>query len=379
MVVYQQKLAEKLTILRSRGEGMLTRIYNIKKACGDQKSKPAFLSDKSLETSVKYIVRRFPNIDPKSLSNVQPLRNEVLKSLSLYYYTFVDLLDFKDHVSELLTTIDACGVVLDLSLNFDLTRLYLDVVGIYVRLLILLSRVDDRKAVLGLFNAAHEMVHGACDPAFPRLGQLIVDYDPPLKKLSEEFVPHGRVLTRALMSLAAIYPRRNLSADQWRSAQMLSLVSNPNQLLNPAHTETIPCEYLSLETLERWIIFGFALCHPTLSQNQTANELWVLALSSGWVVPLFRDEVLYIHSYIQAFFEGIKGYSKKVTEVKDCYNNAVQNACIIHRERRKFLRSALRELVLLSADQPGLLGPKALFIFMGMCFCRDEVLTTAYF
>ena len=48
------------------------------------------------------------------------------------------------------------------------------------------------------------------------------------------------------MSLAAIYPRRNLSADQWRSAQMLSLVSNPNQLLNPAHTETIPCEYLSL-------------------------------------------------------------------------------------------------------------------------------------
>ena len=153
------------------------------------------------------------------------------------------MLFFQDHVSEALTTIDACGIILDLALNFDLTRLYLDVVAIYVRLLILLSRVDDRKAVLGLFNAAHEMVHGACDPAFPRLGQLIVDYDPPLKKLSEEFVPHARVLNRALMSLQAIYPRRNLDADQWRSAQMLSLVSNPNQLLNPAHTETIPCKY----------------------------------------------------------------------------------------------------------------------------------------
>jgi NCK-associated protein 1 len=113
----------------------------------------------------------------------------------------------RDHVNELLTTIDACGVVLDLSLNFDLTKLYLDVVSMYIRLMILLSRVDDRKAVLGLFNAAHEMVHGACDPAFPRLGQLIVDYDPPLKKLSEEFVPHGRVLTKALMSLTTIYPR----------------------------------------------------------------------------------------------------------------------------------------------------------------------------
>ena len=42
LVIYQQKLAEKLTILQSRGEGMLTRIYNIKKACGDQKSKPVW-------------------------------------------------------------------------------------------------------------------------------------------------------------------------------------------------------------------------------------------------------------------------------------------------------------------------------------------------
>jgi len=40
LIIYQQKLAEKLTILHDRGEGMLTRIYNIKKACGDQKSKP---------------------------------------------------------------------------------------------------------------------------------------------------------------------------------------------------------------------------------------------------------------------------------------------------------------------------------------------------
>ena len=89
----------------------------------------AFLSEKSLESSVKYIVRRFPNIDPKSLSNVQPLRNEVLKSLSLYYFTFVDLLDYRDHVTELLTTIGACGIGFDITVNYDLTRLYLEVVS----------------------------------------------------------------------------------------------------------------------------------------------------------------------------------------------------------------------------------------------------------
>jgi hypothetical protein len=91
--------------------------------------------------------------------------------------------------------------------------------------------VDDRKAVLGLFNAAYEMSQNQSDPSFPRLRQMVINYDPPLKKLSEEFVPHTRTLTHALLSLSAVYPRRNLSADQWHAAQMLSLVSNPSQLL----------------------------------------------------------------------------------------------------------------------------------------------------
>ena len=89
-------------------------------------------------------------------------------------------------------------------------------------------------------------------------------------------------------------------------------------------------EFLSLETIERWIILGFAICHPIL-QDPTANELWNQALTSGWVLPLFRDEVLYTHNFIQVFFESIKGYSKKVNEVKDCYNKAIQEACLKHR------------------------------------------------
>ena len=86
-----------------------------------------------------------------------------------------------------------------------------------------------------------------------------------------------------------------------------------------------------------------------------------------------RDEVVYIHSYLQQFFEGIKGFSKKVAEVKDCHHAALANAPGLHRERRVFLRSAMKELVLLCSDQPGLLGPKALFVFMALCFSRDEV------
>ncbi len=67
------------------------------------------------------------------------------------------------------------------------------------------------------------------------------------------------------------------------------------------------------------------LCHQALSQEQP-NKLWLAALDSNWVIPLFRDEVLYIHSYAQAFLEGIKGYGKRVSEIKDSYSQAVQKA-----------------------------------------------------
>ncbi|GIY87428.1 hypothetical protein CEXT_324712 [Caerostris extrusa] len=353
LIPSQQKLSEKLTILNDRGVGMLTRIYNIKKACGDNKSKPTFLSDKSLESAIKHVVRRFPNIDARGnssqLNAVFSIRQEIMKSLSLYYYTFVDLLDFKDHTCEILTTLDACQLQLDITTNFDLTKNYLDLIVTYMSLMILLSRVEDRKAVLGLFNTAHEMTHGHNDPTFPRMGQLILDFDNPLKKLSEEFIPHSKLLFQALMSLQQVFPRRNLTVEEWRKSQMLSLVASPSQMLNPAQTETMPCEYLSLDVMERWIIFGFILIHQYLSQPP-AQELFQSALHGGWVHTLFRDEVLQTHLYIQQFFESIKGYNKRVSEVKECFNFAVQNACL-----------------------PGLLGPKVLFVFMGLSFARDEV------
>ncbi|KAL7636676.1 UNVERIFIED_CONTAM: hypothetical protein RMT77_012425 [Armadillidium vulgare] len=370
----QQKVAEKIIILNERSVGILTRIYNIKKACGDAKSKPAFLSDKSLESCIKQIVRKFPYIDSKSLNALTNVRTDIMKSLSLYYYTFVDLLDLKDNISELLIVMDALGMQdsLDITLTFDLTKNYMELVINYVTLMILLSRVEDRKAVLGLFNAAHEMVNNQGDPSFPRLGQMIIDYESPIKKLNEEFVPHTKLLAAALSSLTSIYPRRNLPAHQWRSSLMLSLANIPAQLLNPAQTDTVPCEYLSLDTMERWIVFGLMLI-PQVLQNQQFNEMFIQALHSGWVVTLFRDEVLYHHSFIQSFFETRKDLSKRISDIKEAYSAAVQHAPLLHRERRKYLRTALKELCLIFTDQPGLLGPKALFVFMGLSLSRDEV------
>ena len=46
------------------------------------------------------------------------------------------------------------------TVNFDLCKGYLDLIVTYMSIMILLARVEDRKAVLGLFNFAYEVMHG---------------------------------------------------------------------------------------------------------------------------------------------------------------------------------------------------------------------------
>eukprot|EP00057_Strongylocentrotus_purpuratus_P018065 XP_011672539.1 PREDICTED: nck-associated protein 1 isoform X1 [Strongylocentrotus purpuratus] len=373
----QLKLAETLSILNERGSGMLARLYNIKKACQDPKSRPAFLSEKSLESCLKSIVKKFPHTEKNSHGQLSPIdtrKAEILKVLSVYYMTFRDILEYKDHVSELMTVIATCNTNLDITCNFDMTRNYLDLIVKYVSILLLLARVEDRKAMLGLYNTAYDLANQRSEPSFARLGTMIMEYEHPMKKLAEEFIPLERCVASALFSLLHLYPRRNLTAEQWRSQEMLSLVAKPNVLLNPAQSETMRCEYLSLDKLERWIIIGFMVCPTLLTTNERALALWRPALQSSYCITLCRDEVLVFHKYIEVFFTSIKGFSKKAQEVKDAATHALSYAPGLHKERRKFLRTALKELITIITDQPGLLGPKALYVFMGLAFARDEIL-----
>ncbi|XP_006006697.1 nck-associated protein 1-like [Latimeria chalumnae] len=377
VIAYQHKLAEKLTVLNERGNGVLIRIYHIKKTCSDAKTKPHFLTEKTMESAIKYINRKFPNIDARSgtqhLGPIQRDKSEVIKSLVNFYFTFVDVMEFRDHVYELLNTIDACQCYFDINVNFDFTKSYLDLIVTYTSVILMLSRIEDRKALIGMYNCAQEMSTGSGDSSFPRLGQMIVEYDHPLKKMTEEFVPHTKAVTDALLSVYMLFARRNLPVDQWRSCQLLSLISSPAAMLSAASSETMPCEYLSIDVMERWIIIGFLLCHSTLNLNPQCLELWKSALRGSLCISLIRDEVLHFHKVTEDFFDNMKGYGKRIADIKECREHALLNNAILHRERRNFLRVAVKELAQVLSDKPGLLGPKALFVFMALSFSRDEV------
>jgi len=88
-----------------------------------------------------------------------------------------------------------------------------------------------------------------------------------------------------------------------------------------------------------WAV-GFLLCHQTLQQqppnqqqhNQDGNvahKLWLAALESNWSIALFRDETVPIHSFVQSFFDTLKGYGKRVSEVKEAHTHATQKALVL--------------------------------------------------
>ncbi|KAL4708284.1 hypothetical protein ACJJTC_007690 [Scirpophaga incertulas] len=85
---------------------------------------------------------------------------------------------------------------------------------------------------------AHEMVHSQIDPSFPRLGQLIVDYDAPLKKLSEEFLPHQKVLSSApKFTVACISSSKSNSRtlEVWRKAKFSQQPSPATETIRNQH------------------------------------------------------------------------------------------------------------------------------------------------
>ncbi|XP_065596615.1 nck-associated protein 1-like isoform X2 [Cyrtonyx montezumae] len=375
--VYQNKFAEKLTILNDRGRGVLVRIYHIKKTCSDPKTRPSFLCDKAMEPSIKFINKKFPNLDVRSstqhLGPVHKDKGDIVRALGPYYYSFVDVLEFRDHVYELLNTIDANQCYFDIHVNYDFTKSYLDLIVTYVSLVLLLARTEDRRVLIGMYHCAHEMSHGSSDSSFARLAQMLLEYDHPLKKLAEEFGPHTKAVSSALLSLHFLFARRNQGSEQWRSDQLLSLLSTASTMLSPASSDTMACEYLSLEVMERWILMGFLVCPGALGTSPQCLELWRLALQGSLYVTLLRDEALQIHKVTEELLSSLKGYGKRVADLKECKEHAVAHSGSLHRGRRAYLRGAVRELEVLLEDQPGLLGPKALFVFMALSFCRDEV------
>lgn len=92
-------------------------------------------------------------------------------------------------------------------------------------------------------------------------------------------------------------------------------------------------------------------------------DLWKPVLQGNFCLTLFRDEVIMLHKTAEELFSTIKGlidshlylifisfsfrYNKKIAEIKESRDLAVQNAANNHRNKRNYLRMAMKDLVVI--------------------------------
>ena len=87
---------------------------------------------------------------------------------------------------------------------------------------------------------------------------------------------------RALLSLQQIYPRRALTAEEWRSAQMLSLLADSTKIMSPAQIDTVSLSVSVSQSLSLISIFyHFHILHFSFPHFRLSFSLslYILCLS----------------------------------------------------------------------------------------------------
>ncbi|TPP58153.1 NCK-associated protein 1 [Fasciola gigantica] len=380
--ISHQKLAERLFILNDRQLGVLTRLHHMKQLLSSPDYRPAVMpgGDKVFEPAWKVLLKKFPSIEFRSgQSSIQPFithQKGLFGVMSTYYYNLADVLEVRDNFSDLLGRFSASQIQLDITVNSDITRLYLELVSNYFAMMFFLTRIPDVKAILALFNFLYDQLNGKPEPNYPRMAELFTETpDAMLRTLHAEINPHAKTISRALNSLSDFFVRRTVRAQNWSDGHFLNILNEPGKIAHTVLGDQLACELIPYEMMERWVVFGYLLIYPELSDEDAFNRLKT-ALKHTYVVVLFRDEVVYIHALLQSFLESVwtnKVGAKRISEIKETLSIACSQTLEVHADRRAYLRSALRQLHLILADEPGLLGPKAFLVFWGLSYAADEV------
>eukprot|EP00897_Mesotaenium_endlicherianum_P003944 jgi/Mesen1/3578/ME000020S03109 len=137
-------------------------------------------------------------------------------------------------------------------------------------------------------------------------------------------------------------------------------------------------EVANMEAYRVWVLYGYLACPAELLHGHAADIL-AAELKNTYLVPLFRDEVIYIHDEYQQYvlpkivdrgkmakagrsrsrdleieYRGTRVAKKRITDALEVALATMEG---LHKQRRVMLKQELSRLLLLFADQPGLLPP----------------------
>lgn len=175
----------------------------------------------------------------------------------------------------------------------------MDLFAIATQLNFLISFIEERKIVLAVYYKLFFFIKCTNEPNFARVAKYAVALDDPIKVMQDEFRPLNSSLGKTLINLLPLYTKLK-TVTLLRKEGTLNLTLKPEDMAKPV-VDKFHYQLVNSNNMYLWIIFGFLMCPETLALPG-AIDLCKLALTDGFVVPIFRNSVFFSFvflSYLQ--------------------------------------------------------------------------------
>jgi NCK-associated protein 1 len=312
MKMATSRLTERLLLHVDKGQGLLLRLYNIKKDLDDPNSDISFLKEKPFQAIAKHVASTsaktslFSVASPGGKATVEINRTspKIRKHLNAAFDTLLDVASFYESLVRSVFP-DCKELSLDTTRTPDLAKMFLDLVATYVSLLVLLSRLgEERKLIPWLMiqlGDVRQNKNSNLEPEFQFLCDPVLSTRPLLLAYLS-FVPFQDMLKNAfLSSICFAFVGLRSSCDQWMKQQFLSLFTTDGGGIDlPSSTTSktgdgsgfpLGVEIADLERTEMWLFCGFTLCHHVVDPaHKEAGEyrIWATLMQGLWVLPIIR-------------------------------------------------------------------------------------------
>ncbi|KAJ1334420.1 hypothetical protein BSLG_007575 [Batrachochytrium salamandrivorans] len=308
----------------------------------------------------KQVLKKFPDYGDigKNASTFQNGYLEALENTKAHFQLLVAVADYLDMCITALKTASKFSR-LNLELNPDLTNAFMDLLINVVSIGYLIGSIGPEVKLLAfVHNRAYQAMSGGPDsPGW-------------IRDVGADCFPNHNYFD---FSSSRNRSKLMVTAESLRNTGAFSLVP---ELYGMNHTPSSDCHLKTLGNLLRlfkFCAFG-VLVAPIEAFQQTASiDQLKLVLGYGHVLPLVRNELV----YLGAKFEAVSKTNNKVGKIKSIVNDAIFSSSAqstqLHRDRRQYIRTQLQQMISLMHNNEILLD-KFMIIVSGVAFAKEEIM-----
>lgn len=319
------------------------------------------------------------------VSNAQEVFDQTLP----FYELFCDITEYVQHAHIIINSIPALTLEFKLGLAHAPMCHFMRLIADYMRLHILVEKIDDRKAMLALHVFSFQLTKGHAEHNAGIVAETSMRFEKPMQTVPEELRGVSEAVGNIIVELRETM-LTCFDCDKLRQRNALSPLYESGSIALPTYTPLSPRSVsiplheelvLGMKYAE-WSIYGL-LCCPTELIRPEVLQLFQTITRGLLVIPLFGDLVYDIHLATDTLSKqfppkGVnvvvpRGFKIK-NEMRDLARKATENCGEIRRERRSFLLGEMTTLKGLLGDIPGLLAPKFSMVIAALSMSQAELI-----